>query len=353
VYVRTRDAVGRTTVVSDTIYLGQNVPLNELGLHLASTTTDRVTLYGLDGGGLPYVQFSQNWFADDTHDTFNLWWGNGERMNDPAALGGTAFRLRPGDGESFAWVWTTSFYKDTPLVAYARLKVSDNASAEEVARFSVKGGGTEYGPLSLKGTDFAAPDTYQEFPLAFTFHDNPDDVFLILQFWRSGAADVTVDGATIFSAPQPVQSPLTWSVPGGNYRGGGIWLRYTDGAGTFSPVEEAAMRPQRIAVSPTALHFLVEDDGPDPPPRTLVVEQMGCEPFTWSVSDDAGWLHTQHVGQTVRASVDPTGLSIGTWQATVTVDAEAGVTGSPVQVPVTLVVVERIHRTYLPSVYRQ
>jgi hypothetical protein len=350
VYVKTRDAVGRTTVVSDTIYVGTDVPLSELGLHLASTTTDHVAIPALDGGGLPYVQFSQNWFADDTHDTFNLWWGNGERVNDPAALGGTAFRLRPGDGESFAWVWTTSFFKDTPLVAYARLKVSDNTSASEVARFSVKGGGTEYGPLTLKGSDFAAADAYQEFPLPFTFHDNPDDAFLTLQFWRSGAADVTVDGAHIFTAPQPIQSPFTWSVPGGNYRGGGIWLRYTDGAGSFSPVEEAELHPQRIAVSPAALHFLVEDDGPDPASRTLVVEQMGCQPFTWNVSDDAGWLHTQRVGQTVQVSVDPTGLSVGTWQATITVDAQAGVIGSPVEVPVRVTVVDRLRPTYMPVV---
>ena len=41
---------------------------------------------------------SQNWFADDTFDTFTLWWGNGERVNDSTALGGTAFRLRPGGG---------------------------------------------------------------------------------------------------------------------------------------------------------------------------------------------------------------------------------------------------------------
>jgi len=205
IYVKARDAVGRATVVSDTIYLGQTVPLDELGLHLASTNADRVTLYELDGGW-PYVQLSQNWFVDDTFDTFSLYWGNGERVNDPSALGGTAFRLRPGDGESFAWVWTTEFFKETPFVAYVRLKVNDNTSADTVARISVNGGGTEYGPLVLKGTDFAASNTYQEFLIDFTYHDNPDDVFLIFNFWRSGQADVYVDGVYVFTAPQPVQS---------------------------------------------------------------------------------------------------------------------------------------------------
>ncbi len=353
VYVKSRDAVGRTTVVSDAIYLGTDVPLNELGLHLASTTADQVTVYKLNGGSLPYVQFSQNWFADDTHDTFTLWWGNGERVNDPAALGDTAFRLRPGDGESFAWVWTTDFFEETPLVAYFRLKVDDNTSAGEIARISVKGGGTEYGPLSLSGTDFTAPNVYQEFPLAFIYHDNPDDIFLMFNIWRSGQADVYVDGVYIFTGPQLVQSPFTWTVPGGNYRGGGIWLRYTDAAGDFSPVEEADLDAERIGAQPTSLFFLAEYGGSSPRPRALAVEREGCDPFTWSVSDDAAWLQTHSVGETIEASVDITGLVTDTYYATITIEAEKKVLGSPVQTPVTLIVANEIYHVYLPIIARE
>lgn len=352
VYVKTRDAVGRTAVVSDSIYLGQNLPMDELGLHLASTTTDQVTIPALDSEGLPYVQFSQNWFADDTNSTFGLLWGEGERVNDPTALGGTAYRLRPADMESSAWVWTTSFFKQTPFVAYVRLKVSDNTSAQEVARFSIAGGGTEYGPLRLQGTDFDGPNSYQEFPLAFTFHENPDDSFLIFQFWRSGAATVTVDGVYIFTTPQSVESPLTWQVPGGNHRGGGIWLRYTDGSGTFSAVEKANLNPQRLAVSPAEFVFLAEEGGAPPPAGILVVEQGGCEPFSWTVYNNADWLATERIGGTVRVSVDISGLGIGTWQAMITVDAGSEVMGSPAQVPLTLVVLDRVYHSHLPLVLR-
>jgi uncharacterized protein YkwD len=354
VYVRTRDAVGRTTVVSDTIYLGAEVPREALGFHLASTTSEQVTLWGLDGGAqkLPSVQFSPNWFADDTLDTFTLWWGNGERVNDASAQGGTAFRLRPGDGESFAWVWSTSFVKEVPLVAYFRLKVSDNTSGSEVARISVDGGGTEYGPRSLKGTDFDAANVYQAFPVDFTFHDNPDDVFLTFNIWRSGDADVYVDGITLFTAPQPVQSPLTWTVPGGNYRGGGIWVRYTDGAGTFSPIETADLTPERIAVQPASLPFLVEKGGPAPDSRTLTVVQKGCDPFTWNATDDAAWLSTQQAGQQIQVSVDPQGLDAGRYEAEITVDAGEGVVGSPMHVPVTLFVAEQLHHVHLPLVLK-
>lgn len=351
VYVKTRDAVGRTTVVSDAIFLGQTVPLDELGLHLASTNTDRVTLYGLDDSW-PYVQLSQNWFVDDTFDTFTLYWGNGERVSDSTALGGTAFRLRPGDGESFAWVWTTEFFKEMPFVAYFRLKVNDNSSASEVARISVKGGGVEYGPVVLRGTDFTAANVYQEFPIAFTFHDNPDDVFLFFNFWRSGQADVYVDGVTIFTSSQPVQAPLTWMSPGGNYRGGGIWVRYDDGAGSFSSIEEFDLNPERIAITPPSLLFLAEFDAPSPPARTLLVLEEGCDPFTWSAEDNAAWLEMQTTGGAIQVSVETTGLITGSYQATITVDAGTMVIESPVQVPVKLIVADQIQQCYLPLIVR-
>jgi uncharacterized protein YkwD/uncharacterized protein YhfF len=249
VYVKTRDKFNRSLTASDTIYLGANVPLNELGAAQMSTTQSQVTLYNLNGGALPQAQFSLGWLADDTFGTFNKLWGNGERINDAAAWGGTTYRLYPGNGESSAWVYDTTFIKDTPLVAYFRLKVNNNTSSSEVARVSVRGGGTEYGPLTLRGTDFTAPNQYQEFALNFTFNSNPNDAFLIFQFWRSGSADVYVDAVSIFSAPQAITSPLTWSVPGNNYRGQGVWVRYTNGS-QFSPLSDGVTnQPFRFTVN--------------------------------------------------------------------------------------------------------
>ncbi len=347
VYAKVRDAVGRTTVVSDTIYLGDDVPLDELGLHLASATHRQVTVYELDGNDLPYFQLSQNWFADDT-----LLQGNGERVNDPDALGGTAYRLFPGDGESRARVWTTDFGKDTPFVAYFRLKVNDNTSDEEVARISVKSGGIEYGPFSLKGTDFDAANVYQEFPIPFTFHDNPEDGSLFFNFWHSGQADVYVDGVYIFTEPYPVQSSFTWDVPGGHYRGGGIWLRYTDNAGSFSPVEDAVLIPRRISALPMSISVMAEVSATTPTTRTLTIERKGCEPFGWDVGGNAPWLTVQPEEETVRVVVDPREMAPGEYRASITIQAESGVIGSPIQVPVTLLVVEQIHRQYLPAILR-
>ena len=316
-----------------------------------STTQSQVTLYNLNGGSLSQVQFSLGWLADDTFGTFAKYWGNGERVNDTAAWGGTAYRLFPGEGESFAWVWTTEFIKDVPQVAYFRLKVNNNTSSGEVARISVKGGGTEYGPISLKGTDFVAANQYQEFPLAFTFNTNPSDEFLIFQFWRSGSADVYVDAVSIFTSPQPVSSSLTWSVPGGNYRGQGVWVRYTDGSNQFSAISEANTRVPSLSLSPASLTFLAVRNGAPPPTSTMTVSR-NCGSFNWQASSSAAWLQPQASGDSILVRVNQAGLSSGTYTGTLTV-AAMGVSGvSPVTATVRLIVSEQLYPVYLPTVIK-
>jgi uncharacterized protein YkwD len=350
VYVKTRDVFNRTLTVSDNIYLGSVAPLNELASAQLSTTQSQVTLYNLDGKGLPQVQFSLGWLADDTFGTFDKLWGDGERLSDPAAWGGTAYRLYPGNMESSAWVWDTTFIKDTPLVAYFRLKVNDNTSTSEVARVSVKGGDTEYGPLSLRGTDFIASDQYQEFPLNFTFNSTLDDAFLIFQFWQSGSADVYVDAVSIFSMPQAITSPLTWQVPGGNYRGQGVWARYTNGS-QFSAITEAVTYPAALHVSPSALTFLAVQNGSLPPALTVKITQ-DCASFDWKAGDDASWLQTQKVGSTLRVAVDQSGLGNGLYSGTVTISALDTSALLPVSVPVQLIVVDNLFPLYLPLIQR-
>ncbi len=230
VYVKTRDIFNRTMTASDIIYLGDDFPLDEFGPAQMATTQPQVTLYNLNANTYPLVQLSLGWLATNTYPTFGHLWGNGERVSDPQATGKTAYRLYPGNGESFAWVWDTSFIKDTPMTAYFRLKVNNNTSNSEVARISISAGGTQYGPIILTGTDFSKANEYQEIPLNFTFHTNSDDVFLIFQIWRSGNTDVYFDSVSIFSAPQPIVSPLIWTVPGNNYRGQGVLGRYTNGS---------------------------------------------------------------------------------------------------------------------------
>jgi hypothetical protein len=298
------------------------------------------------------MQFSLGWAADDLDPTFHLWWGTGGQVNDAAAWGGTAFRLGPPTPdmlETFAWVWTTEFIKDVPFVAYFRLKVADNSSSAPVARVSVKGGGTDYGPLYLKGTDFSAANKYQEFAVPFTFNTNPNDVFLTFQFWRTGSTDVYVDGVSIFTAPQPFNSSMTWNVPGANYRGQGVWVRNTNGGNLFSNFTQVNTTLPSLGVTPPSIFFLARRNGTPPASQWLTVLR-NCGNFSWQVSGSPSWLQTQPQGNAIRVSVNQTSLATGMYQGTLTVSA-VGVSGvSPVSVPVTLFVADQF--IHLPFIAR-
>ena len=96
------------------------------------------------------------------------------------------------------------------------------------------------------------------------------------------------------------------------------------------------------------------------PPRTFTVQINSPSPATWRVSlspADASWLTIQpwsgQAGQPILVQINPQGRSVGVYRANlniVNVDA-LGATSQDV-VPITLQVVETIHRTLLPVVVR-
>lgn len=347
VYVQTRDALGRTVTVSDTIYLGSDLPPAELGAAQMSSTHAQVTVYPTEPSDLPMVQFSLGWLGDDSFETFKHWWGAGERVDDAAARGGSAYRLRSGEGESFAWVYTTDFVRDVPLVAYFRLKVADNREPGEVARLAVDGGGVEYGPLNLRGTDFAAANVYQEFALPFVF--SGQEPFLIFKWWRSGETDVTIDSVAILTVPQPATVPLVWDVPGGNYRGQGVWLRYTDGHGRFSAIQEASLYPPDWQVSPDSLLLLAECNAAHPPATRLQVRPP-CGVGGWQVTENVPWLVAIANGEEVQVRADPTGLAVGVHTGALTLSATGAADAPPQTIPVTLCVLDTLHRAHIPVI---
>ncbi len=336
VYVKTRDAVGATQVVSDTIYLGAQLPAAEL----SATLSDRqpaVTLSGLSHPSFTQAQFSLGWLVDETYPTFRLLWGAGGRVTDTAAWGGYAFRLGLANMESSAWVYEyrPTMLADQPLVAYVRLKIADNTSPAEVARFSVISGDLEYGPLRLRGNDFVAPGQYQEFALPFTYRRGDD--FLTFQFWRSGATEVFIDAVTIFTAPQPLTDPITIAVPGGNYRGQGVWVRYTDGA-SFTAFEEAPSVPP---IRPQT--FLAQRDAAAPIARAIA---SPCALPNLTVTQTEPWLTGSSDHGILRLSIDHRGLNSGVYEGTITFAAPP--TDGRLTIPVRLLVVEQLYTTFVP-----
>jgi uncharacterized protein YkwD len=348
VYVKTRDASGRSMVVKDTIYLGASIPYQDLSLEQASTRSDQVNLYELDGGGLPLMQFSLGWLME--METGHLWWGLGEVVTDPDASAGQAYRLRPGNGNSFLWVTPTDYPRNLNSQVYFRLKVDDNSTTTTAARISVSTNGVERDFLELKGTDFAAPGVYQEFPLDFVQYDDPDP-WLILGVDRQWEATVYVDRVVAFTAPEPVQANKTWDVPGDNYRGGTVWARYTDNVGTFSAITEATTTRSQLQVSPASLSFVGDYTTTVPSLQTLTVGYgEGCDRPPWSAWSSQSWLKVITSTPHIQVWVDSTGLPTGTHNATLTVDAGLDILDSPQTIPVVFTLVDELERIFLPIV---
>jgi len=99
--------------------------------------------------------------------------------------------------------------------------------------------------------------------------------------------------------------------------------------------------PPTIGYSPTTFSFTATQGGSNPPSQNLSITNTGGGTLNWSVSDDATWLNLSPLSGsdsgTVTLSVDIAGLTVGTYNGTITITA-AGSTNTPVNIPVTLTV---------------
>lgn len=343
VYVKSTDALNRTFTVSDSIYLGSGTITSNVSPRAFSQADPNVTLYQLNGGGRPYMQFSLGWVADNSFATFQKWWGNGAQITDSTAQGGGAYKMTPGAGETFAWVYSSEFYANTNFVGYFRLKTSSNASSAEVARITVKSGDYEYPAISIKGTDFTSANAYQEF--AFPFTSPANDEFLFFEVWRSGSADITFDAVTIFTPSIPVQPSYTWNVPGGNYRGQGVWVRYTNNAKNFTYFSEASTVPMTIQADTAQRNFLATPtDGSFTVriPATLLCAQM-------NVLDNASWISSTYENGYALLTINPHGMALGEYQASITLQPVAPEIPA-LTIPIHLTVVPTLNRVSLPLI---
>jgi len=114
---------------------------------------------------------------------------------------------------------------------------------------------------------------------------------------------------------------------------------------TNSPVSIPAAltvnAPPTIGYSPTSFSFTATQGGLNPPAQSLSISNTDGGTLNWSVSDNANWLSLSPTSGTnsgtVTLSVNITGLTAGTYNATITITA-TGATNSPVSIPVTLMV---------------
>jgi hypothetical protein len=95
-----------------------------------------------------------------------------------------------------------------------------------------------------------------------------------------------------------------------------------------------------IGISPASLSFKTAA-GVNPVNQTVSIDNIGADTLNWEASDDAPWLTVSPTGAVapslLTAAVNAVGLSIGTYQATITIRS-TNAFNSPVSVPVTLTV---------------
>lgn len=265
VYVQLKDGAGKSTVSSDNIYYGPDIPYGNFdSLAQASTHLETLAINGLSSGGQPYMQFSPDWGLDSQSGKMSLNWGKGGFTSDPDATNGKAFQLQPdGSNESDAWITSATYLRNVPSQVYFRLKLSSLNAPHARIRLDVGAAGVET-VVNLSASDFKAANTYQEFPVSFTQVANPNQVFLTLQVGLTdpdNIASLNIDRLDIYTAPEAFNASKTWQVPGQNYRGALIKVRYTDNANTkpnFSdpqlvgPFLPPTYNPTIVTPTPTA-----------------------------------------------------------------------------------------------------
>ncbi|MFO7631406.1 MAG: CAP domain-containing protein [Caldilinea sp.] len=364
VYVKTRDALGRTVVASDSIYLGTTLPREQLSSNGASYFDTGFRLSRVDAESWPQIQFSLDWIGDDSDPNFVVSPTAATTIEDNEATGGTAVQLLNG---GIATVWTGGYLASLPAVAYFRAKVSDNSASQDVVKLRVMGASGDAGQLVLRAADFQSADLYQEFAVPYNLGSDARTV--TFRFDRIGDVEVTFDAVTVFSSPIPVMAPLQWLSPENYLRNRGVKARFLKENGAFSPVidvhpESGALAlsldipagPPTLSVTPSAV--IIETAPEDQPPVTqLVVQCANCAAGAWQATTEAAWIELVVLDDGVleiRVILD--GLAPGIYQAEVLVFAPAESGLPPFVVPVTIVVgdIESLltEKLYLPTVVR-
>jgi hypothetical protein len=141
-------------------------------------------------------------------------------------------------------------------------------------------------------------------------------------------------------------------VPGGNYRGQGVWVRYTDGADHFSTIAEARTIQPVLQVEPHSYTLVASLDG-SPSPVIFFQVEGRCPPLTWQAQSSASWLQLQNLDLVLQAGVDISALTLGVYTTTITVSSAEVPGVAPVTIPITLWVFEQSRTLYFPLLRRE
>lgn len=118
----------------------------------------------------------------------------GQRIVDPTASAGKAVKALASEGSEFMQFgpYTVDQEINNTFKATFRLKVNNNSSSSPVVRIDAANswGGGEWSWKKIKGADFTATDTWQDFSIVFNRANEGTMEYRILSY---GATDITAD----------------------------------------------------------------------------------------------------------------------------------------------------------------
>ncbi len=337
VYVLVRDATGRTSMLSDVIYLGAAAPKGEISLDHATNIGSALAIETPEAAKGAPLRLSLGWLLDDRSPTLQIYQGSSDTVEDPSAVGGSTLLLRGGGRAALVIGTIGDLPHDKLLTAYVRLKVSDHSGSEEVARLLVRANGQLFGPLVLHANDFAASDRYQEFALNFAFPaaaQSPSaaaqSTLAEVELERTGAPDITLDVVRFFSQPMPASARIVWDLGGAVVRNQGVMARVESSAadGLVMDLAYAAVDPPQmdsgemppLSPSPARLVFRVDGNGAITPLNAVVtVCELNCNALRWQAGSNVPWLHLQAAQEGILVRVDAAGMARGIYPAVITI----------------------------------
>lgn len=236
------DSEGHTPSQAETVHLGldrqppTNVTVTIPEVDLDTITATLSSLSATDrspGSGVQTMAFSNEHWAWEGEDLLHQ---VGEEVDDEDALNGKTWRGMTGTHGAGFWYgpYTYDLRPGHAYRAYFRLKTNDVLTSNEVAMLDVvDGAGTRLlGLRRLRGTDFRAADTYQEFPVDFNYTSVGSAGLEFRTAFRS-TADLYLDRVLVVSYPVSVTHSVEWRLsPGEGPKI--VTVKFIDGAGNVS-----------------------------------------------------------------------------------------------------------------------
>jgi WD40 repeat protein len=210
-------------------------------IHDTYTSAMTITISSLSatdpspGSGVQAMAFSNEGWAWEGEDLYHVP-GSGEVFTDSDALNGRAWRGVSGVHSAGAWYGPYTYVLPPGYAyrAYFRLKTNDATTTTSIATLDVVDDGGEriLGLRRLRGTDFRAAGTYQEFPVDLHYPDAGD---MGLEFRTAfyATADLYLDRVLVVGYPTGITTTAQWPLtPGEGLKT--VTVKFIDGAGNVS-----------------------------------------------------------------------------------------------------------------------